>query len=91
MEDLVSVSGGGFGRLRENFFASDLDHVSLDVDRVVLGETYFKLIIATGMRRGECCGLKWEDIDYQNHTIHIQRNVVKSPSTVLSESGFPVA
>jgi len=21
-------------------------------------ETYFKLIIATGMRRGECCGLK---------------------------------
>ena len=23
-------------------------------------ETYFKLIIATGMRRGECCGLKLE-------------------------------
>lgn len=21
-------------------------------------ETYYKLIIATGMRRGECCGLK---------------------------------
>jgi len=29
------------------------------------------------MRRGECCGLKWSDIDYQNHSIHIQRNVVK--------------
>ena len=27
-------------------------------------ETYFKLIIATGMRRGECCGLKWYDIDW---------------------------
>ncbi len=40
-------------------------------------ETYYKLIIATGMRRGECCGLKWSDIDYQNHSIHIQRNVVK--------------
>ena len=40
-------------------------------------ETYFKLIIATGMRRGECCGLKWGDINYQEHTIHIQRNVVK--------------
>ena len=27
----------------------------------ILHETYFKLIIATGMRRGECCALKWED------------------------------
>ena len=25
-------------------------------------ETYFKLIIATGMRRGECCALQWRDI-----------------------------
>ena len=25
----------------------------------ILYETYFKLIIATGMRRGECCGLKY--------------------------------
>ena len=40
-------------------------------------ETYFKLIIATGMRRGECCGLKWSDIDYERKSIHIQRNVVK--------------
>jgi len=37
-------------------------------------ETYYKLIIATGMRRGECCGLKWSDIDYQKHSIHIQRS-----------------
>lgn len=29
------------------------------------------------MLRGECCGLKWSDIDYQNHSIHIQRNMVK--------------
>ena len=40
-------------------------------------ETFFKLIIATGMRRGECCGLKWSDIDYKDQTIHVQRNVVK--------------
>ena len=40
-------------------------------------ETYFKLIIATGMRRGECCGLKWSDIDFKERTIHVQRNVVK--------------
>ena len=40
-------------------------------------ETYFKLIIATGMRRGECCGLQWGDINWQKRSIHIQRNVVK--------------
>lgn len=40
-------------------------------------ETYFKLIIATGMRRGECCGLQWGDVNWQERSIHIQRNVVK--------------
>ena len=40
-------------------------------------ETYFKLIIATGMRRGECCGLKWKDVDFFEKSIHICRNVVK--------------
>lgn len=40
-------------------------------------ETYFELVIATGMRRGECCGLKWSDVDWQERSIHIQRNMVK--------------
>ena len=29
------------------------------------------------MQRGECCGLKWSDIDFKERSIHIQRNVVK--------------
>ena len=41
-------------------------------------ETYFKLIIATGMRRGECCALKWEDINYAERSIHVCRNAVKT-------------
>ena len=40
-------------------------------------ETYYKLLLSTGMRRGGCCGLKWNDIDWSDHSIHIQRNVVK--------------
>ncbi len=40
-------------------------------------ETYYKPIIATGMRRGDRGGLKWSDIDYEFKSIHIQRNVVK--------------
>ncbi len=40
-------------------------------------ECFFKLLIATGMRRGECCGLKWSDVNSKDRNIHIQRNVVK--------------
>ena len=29
------------------------------------------------MRRGECCGLKWKDVDFSEKSIHICRNVVK--------------
>ena len=40
-------------------------------------ETYFKLVLATGLRRGEACGLKWSDINWHKRTIHVQRGVVK--------------
>lgn len=40
-------------------------------------EVYYKLILATGMRRGEACGLRWSDIDWRQRALHIQRNVVK--------------
>ena len=40
-------------------------------------ETYFKLVLATGLRRGEACGLKWSDINWSKRTIHVQRGVVK--------------
>ena len=40
-------------------------------------EVYYKLIILTGMRRGECGALRWEDIDYKEASIHIRRNVIK--------------
>lgn len=37
-----------------------------------------KLFITTGIRRGECLGLKWEDVDFTNQILHIQRNVTRS-------------
>ena len=36
-------------------------------------ETYFKLVLATGLRCGEACGLKWSDINWHKRTIHVQR------------------
>ena len=36
------------------------------------------LIIGTGMRRGEVCGLKWSDFDPENGTLTIQRGLIHS-------------
>ena len=33
------------------------------------------LLYYTGMRRGEMLGLRWEDIDWDNNLIHVQRSV----------------
>jgi len=32
------------------------------------------LFLYLGMRRGELCGLKWSDVDFDNRLIHIQRS-----------------
>lgn len=36
---------------------------------------HFLFILQTGVRSSELRGLKWNDIDFQNHIIHIRRNV----------------
>ena len=33
------------------------------------------LLLTTGIRRGECFGLQWGDVDENNAVIHIKRNV----------------
>lgn len=38
-----------------------------------------RLLIDTGMRRGECCGLRWKDIDFEADTITISRNLCYTP------------
>lgn len=34
-----------------------------------------RLLIDTGIRRGECCGLQWNDVDFKGNTITISRNL----------------
>lgn len=36
------------------------------------------LIASTGIRRGECCGLKWSDVDLDRATITIRRQLTQS-------------
>lgn len=35
----------------------------------------YRFILQTGIRIGELTGLRWEDVDFANRTIHIQRSV----------------
>lgn len=39
------------------------------------------LLITTGIRRGECIGLKWADLDEKHCTITISRNVTYTPES----------
>lgn len=43
------------------------------------------LMVFTGARRGEVCGLNWTDIDWETNMIHIQRNSLYLPSVGMYE------
>jgi integrase len=43
-------------------------------------EALFKLALATGMRRGELMGLKWQDIDFEKGILQIRRVLSRIPS-----------
>ena len=38
-----------------------------------------RLLIDTGIRRGECCGLQWKDVDFEKNTITICGNLCYTP------------
>lgn len=74
-------------------FFQCLNNCSLDL-RCIL-----QLLITTGIRRGECTGLQWRDIDEQASVIRIERNVsyttqhgitVSTPKTVNSIRTIPI-
>ena len=35
----------------------------------------YTLLLTTGIRRGECFGLQWQDVGFINKSIHIERSV----------------
>ena len=38
-------------------------------------QALIRLLVDTGIRRGECCGLQWKDIDFKGNTITITGNL----------------
>lgn len=56
-------------------------------------KTMINLLVYTGIRRGELCGLEWKDIDFENRVMHIVRSsqyignatiITKEPKTQSS-------
>ncbi|MHB8438236.1 MAG: tyrosine-type recombinase/integrase [Acidimicrobiales bacterium] len=53
---------------------------------------FLRLVAATGARRGEVCGVRWSDLDWENSVVRIDENVVaaaggartKEPKTLQS-------
>jgi integrase len=48
-------------------------------------EGLLTLALATGMRRGELLGLKWQDIDFATSTLHVRRIMTRVPSKLKTE------
>lgn len=51
----------------------------LNVAKFVTAPVYhaiFTTALYTGMRRGELLGLKWKDVDFDDSTIHVRRNLI---------------
>jgi integrase len=48
--------------------------------------TVLRLVAATGMRRGEVCALRWDDIDFSAGTVRISRSVVAAKGGAILKS-----
>jgi len=46
---------------------------------------FFMTLVFTGIRRGECCGLQWQDLN-DDHTLTIARNVARDPAAEGKQS-----
>ena len=49
-------------------------------------QAFFLIALGTGLRLGEILGLEWQDIDFENNSIHIRQSLSYSTSTGLTLS-----
>lgn len=61
----------------------ELDMFMAAIRRDEVWYDFFYTEITTGLRRGEICGLRWDDFDEQNGVLHVRR-------TLHMEDGRPV-
>ena len=58
------------------YTVQELSHIlSCAAQEPLQWQTYISLAADTGLRRGECCGLRWADIDFKAGTVTVRRNL----------------
>ena len=56
---------------------SEVTRFANEVEQLPLTQkTMYYILLTTGLRRGECFGLQWGDIDFESRLMRINRNVV---------------
>lgn len=65
----------------ESYTVEEVRHILASLDKEPLKwRALVRLLIDTGIRRGECCGLKWDCLNFKDNTITIQWNLCYTPA-----------
>lgn len=65
----------------EAYTVEEIKHIWNSLDQEPLKwRVFVRLLIDTGIRRGECCGLQWKDVDFKENTITVSGNLCYTPS-----------
>lgn len=60
----------------EAYTAEEMRHILQCLEHEPLKwQVYMRLLADTGMRKGECCGLQWKDVNFRDDTITISGNL----------------
>lgn len=58
------------------FFTYDEFQLFIKQEKSLKYKVYFEMLYYCGLRKGEANALTWKDIDFNNHSININKNVV---------------
>lgn len=66
----------------EAYTVEEIRHIMASLEQEPLQwRAMIRLMIDTGIRRGECCGLHWKDVDFKQNTITICCSLSYTPAT----------
>ena len=49
-------------------------------------KAFYLTLVFTGIRTGEALGLKWEDVDFAGHELHVRRAIYRGQETTPKTS-----